>query len=204
MNTLNIENPKNKTVYVVLTKMENNALLNEQRYNLCEDILNEHNFDFVTVEVDGGESKFNPKSLVKLIGRCPIESHGVDVPDFAKAYLMEEIDAIREKVAKLEAEYATMDKTTDKAQNMASWIDVMRDDIAEKEREYRVVVKPKWVVKRILEISEKFDVDEVYVLHFGNEETMETIKAEFEAVENTKCIALVDKRTASARLTVFA
>ena len=129
MNTLNIETPQNKTIFIVLTKKENNALLNEQRYNLCEEVLNEHHFDFVTVDMEGEAHPLNPKSLVKVIGKCPIESYGIDVPAFAAGYLRQEVDDKKEQAASLEKEYTSMvDKASTMAQNMASWISVLKSE----------------------------------------------------------------------------
>jgi len=185
MSTLSIESPENKTVYIVLAKKENNALLNEQRYNLCEEV-NEHRFDFVTVDLEG-ESSFNPKSLVKIIGKCPIESHGIDIPAYAAGYLHEEIDDLKTQVAGLQAEYEALDdKENMMAQNMASWISVLNDEVASKESTLANEVKPKWLVKRILDIAASFTEDEVYVLHFGVESLLPAMKTLFETVENVK------------------
>ncbi len=204
MNTLNIETPQNKTVFVVLTKKENNALLNEQRYNLCEEVLNEHSFDFVTCDMEG-ESKFNPKSLVKIIGKCPIESHGVDVPEFAAGYLRQEIDDKKEQAASLEKEYAAMaDKTNTMAQNMASWIAVLKSEAEEMEAKFEGDVKPKWLVSQILNIATKFTEDEVYVLHFGVEKYLPALKAAFATVENVKVSVLDSKKMKTVSQAIFA
>ncbi len=204
MNTLNITPPENKTVYVVLTKKENNALLNEQRYNLCEEVLNEHSFDFVTVDMEG-ESKFNPKSLVKVIGKCPIESHGIDIPAFANGYLTQEIDEKKEQVASLEKEYTSVsDKTTIMAQNMASWIDVLKTEVSEMEEKLETEIKPKWLVKRILDITSKKIEDEVYVLHFGVEKILPTMKAFLETIPQVKAAVLDSKIKKSLNQTIFA
>ncbi len=204
MNTLNIETPQNKTVFVVLTKKENNALLNEQRYNLCEEVLNEHSFDFVTCDMEG-ESKFNPKSLVKVIGKCPIESFGVDVPEFAAGYLRQEVDDKKEQTASLEKEYTAMaDKTSTVAQNMASWIAVLKSEAEELEAKLEGEVKPKWLVKRILDIATKYTEDEVYVLHFGVEKYMPALKAAFATVENVKVSVLDGKKSKTVSQAIFA
>jgi len=204
MNTLNIETPQNKTVFVVLTKKENNALLNEQRYNLCEEVLNEHSFDFVTCDMEG-ESKFNPKSLVKVIGKCPIESFGVDVPEFAAGYLRQEVDDKKEQATSLEKEYTAMvDKTSTVAQNMASWIAVLKSEAEELEANLEGEVKPKWLVKRILDIATKYTDDEVYVLHFGVEKFLPALKAAFATVENVKVSVLDGKKLKTVSQAIFA
>ncbi len=204
MNTLNIETPENKTIFVVLTKKENNALLNEQRYNLCEEVLNEHSFDFVTCDMEG-ESKFNPKSLVRILGKCPIESYGVDVPELAAGYLRQEIDDKKEQAASLEKEYSALaDKTSAMAQNMASWIDVLKSEAKELEVKLEVEVKPKWLVKRILDIAAKFADDEVYVLHFGVEKCLPALKTAFASVENVKVSVLDAKKQKVVSQAVFA
>lgn len=186
MSVLNIESPQNKTVYIVLVKKENNAMLNEQQYNLCEEVLNEHRFDFVTVDMEG-ESKFNPKSLVKVIGKCPIESHGIDIPAFAAGYLYQEIDDLKEQVSGLQAEYDALDdKASMMAQNMDSWISVLKEEIAGKESALENDIKPKWLVKRILDIAASFTEDEVYVLHFGVEQLLPAMKTLLESTENVK------------------
>ena len=204
MNTLNIESPQNKTVFVVLTKKENNALLNEQRYNLCEEVLNEHSFDFVTADMEGA-SHFNPKSLVAVIGKCPIESHGVDVPEFAAGYLRQEVDDKKEQAASLEKEYTAMaDKASTVAQNMASWISVLKMEAQELEAKVEGEVKPKWLVKRILDIATKFTEDEVYVLHFGVEKHLPALKAAFATVENVKVSVLDAKKQKMVSQAIFA
>lgn len=202
MNTLTIESPENKTIFVVLTRKENNALLNEQRYNLCEEVLNEHSFDFVSVDMEG-EGKFNPKSLVKVIGKCPIESHGIDVPEFAMGYLQQEIDNLAEQVAALEREHAKMDPSTLKAQNMASWIDVMKDEMREKRERIDTDIRPKYIAKRIIELASRFDMDEVYVLHFGCEQTLGTVKAVLDEVDGVKA-AILDSKKPAIKTIVFA
>lgn len=204
MNTLNIETPQNKMVFVVLTKKENNALLNEQRYNLCEEILNEHSFDFVTVDMEGSGRVFNPKSIVAMIGKCPIESYGVDVPAFAAGYLNQEIDDKKEQAASLEKEYTAMaDKASTQAQNMASWIAVLKSEAQELETKLENEIKPKWLVKRILDIATKFNEDEVYVLHFGVEKCLPALKAAFATVENVKVSVLDGKKQKTVSQVLF-
>ncbi|NMC05986.1 MAG: hypothetical protein GYA24_12290 [Candidatus Lokiarchaeota archaeon] len=204
MNALNIETPQNKTVFIVLTKKENNALLNEQRYNLCEEVLNEHSFDFVTVDMEGSKERLNPKSLVKVLGKCPIESHGVDIPEVAAGYLRQEVEDKREQAASLEKEYSAMvDKTSIQAQNMASWISVLKSEAEELEAKIEGEIKPKWLVKRILDIAIKFPEDEVYVLHFGVEKHLPALKEAFASVDNVKVAVLDGKKHKTVSQAVF-
>lgn len=204
MSVLNIESPQNKMVYIILAKKENNALLNEQRYNLCEEVLNDHKFDFVTVDMEG-ESKFNPKSLVKVIGKCPIESHGIDIPAFAAGYLHEEINDLKEQVTSLQVEYDALDdKNSMMAQNMDSWISVLKGEIATKEAALENDIKPKWLVKRILDIAATFTEDEVYVLHFGVESLLPAMETLLEGVENVKVAVLDACERKAPSQTVFA
>jgi hypothetical protein len=195
MQTLDMENPQNKTIFVILTKKEHNAMLNEQLFNLCEDFLDEHQFDFVTVDLEG-ESIFNPKSLVKIIGKCPVESHGIDIPSFAKSYLQAEIDELNEKVQDLAAEYETIEKDSFKAQNLDSWIAVLKSEIIEKESKIDADIKPKWIVKRIIDLAAKSMEDEVHVLHFCPERMLESLKVIFDGVAGVKCAILDSKKKA--------
>jgi len=190
MISLSLEAPENKHIYVVLTKKEDNPLVNEGMYNLCEDLLEKKPFNFVTVDMEGA-AKYNPKSIARMLGKCPVESHGIDFPLAARGYLEVEIDALKEKVTGLEAEYATLDPDTLAAKNLESWISVLHSDIAEKECALVETVKPKWIVKRILDIAGSFtDQDEIFVLHFAPEAMIPTIKALFDTIPEVSCAVL--------------
>jgi hypothetical protein len=190
MLSLTLEAPANKQVFVVLTKKEDNPLVNEGLYNLCEDLIEKKPFNFVTVDIEGA-AKFNPKSIAKLLGKCPVESHGIDFPLAARGYLEVEIDALKEQVGGLEAEYSSLDPASFKAQNLDSWISMLHTEIAEKERSLVETIKPKWIVKRILDIAGSFtDEEEIYVLHFAPEAMIPTLKALFDTIPEVSCAVL--------------
>ncbi|MHA1369126.1 MAG: hypothetical protein ACTSWN_10395 [Promethearchaeota archaeon] len=168
MNVLNLRNPEKKEISIILCQKESNYLLEQNRINLCEDILVNLSFTFVTVDMEGASvENFNPKSLVWNLGTCSVPGFGIDMPKFARSYIEQEIDDLKEEVASLEQEYEKLDPNSFKAQNLASWIDTLKIDIDEKRNELEKVIRPKWIASRILEIATNFEEHEINVMHIS-------------------------------------
>lgn len=196
METLNFESKNHKQINIVLVEKENKYVLNHERLNLCDDVLKQYQFDFATMDLEGSRlENFNPKPLIWILGTCTVPAYGIDMPEYARNYVVQEIDDLKEQVHELEEEYEKMDKNTFKAENLESWIEMLKGDIQDKETGLETEVKPKWIAKRIFDIAARFDGEDVLVLHFTPKKLFDVVKGFLEEFDGVTVAVLdLDKK----------
>lgn len=193
METLNIEQLGNRKLHIMLTSIDETPLVEQAWINLCNDVLVEYQVDFVTYDLDGTDpAAYNPKKLLKILGKCPVPSYPLDMPEAARAAIVHEIDSIEEKAKELASELENVDPSTFKGENLASWIAVLEEEAREKREELDKVIRPRWVAKKVIDmVSRIMEGEEVYFMHFAPARIVESMKDIFKVMDGVS-VAVLD------------
>lgn len=141
-----------------------------------KEFLKKKNIDFVTVDFQVDMKEFNKTPFAKTLAELEIPYYQVDIPDYAMGYLYEEIIEKQEFQNELFDEYERMnDKESYKGQSLKNWIDLLGEEIQEKEIFLSLKLRPQWIVKKMLDIANKFENKEVLFIHFVQEDICEDI-----------------------------
>jgi len=143
------------------------------------DIFSCIDLDFATIDVENENLRsFNKSPLTKLLEQFEIPYYTVDIPEYAKGYLNEEIIEKEDLVNELVEEFLKMsDKNSLKGLNLKSWIDVLKDEIEEKRLFLKLKLRPQWIVKKILDIIRSDKKRKITFVHFAQDNVfMETMK----------------------------
>lgn len=181
MEVLEIEKPENKKIIVYIINKENHKLSKIEARNLG-DFLQNCEFNFTTIDLMGKNLKeLNKSPLAKFLEDFLIQFWGVDIPEYAKGYLSEEISNKKEQINELESEYENLlsnpaEKDSFKAQNLDSWIVLLKDEINDKENYLKLKVKPQWIVKKIFDNARVNKKNSLIILHFSPEELVPEIE----------------------------
>jgi hypothetical protein len=75
------------------------------------------------------------------------------------------------------------DKSSFKAQNLHSWIALLKDEVKEKEEFMRTELTPQWIAKKITEIVKYYDDDTIYLVHFAPAGALFKLRQIFKEIE---------------------
>jgi len=177
---------KGKEIFVSLIGKEDKELVIDEKM-ILKDILNEFSFRFTTIDPTYNNLKsFKLTTLAGMLNDHNLPCYAVDIPEYAQGYLDAEITEKKEQIAGLEAEFnATEDQTTFKAQNLKSWIDLLKDEVQEKEHFMDMKLRPQWIVKKILDIIKLGGPQEetVRIMHFTSKKLMPELKKQLEDMQ---------------------
>ena len=184
MEVLELKSVKKKKIYLYLIKKENRGL-NESEYDNLEDLIKNKKFRFAIVDFNDTDSKeMYRNALIKFLDKFKLPYYNIDIPEKAKSYLYHEILRQEVQISELEAEYDKFylngEEESFKAQNLKTWIDLLKKEVAYKKEHLELVVKPKWIVKEILDIVKEIKNDHLSILHFAPEEVLNELKELFE------------------------
>lgn len=183
MEVLDLKPVKGKEIFVFIAGKEDKGLVVDERMML-NDILTDYPFKFTTIDPTYDNLKaFKLTTLAGMLNDHNLPCYAVDIPEYAQGYLDAEITEKKEQIAELEAEYdGTEDKTTFKAQNLGSWIDLLKDEVREKENFMDMTLRPQWIVKKIMDIIKLGMPGEetVKVMHFTSKKLIPELKKQFE------------------------
>ena len=186
MEVLDLKPVKGKQVFVFLIGKEDKKLVVDERM-MMKEVLNEYQFKFTTIDPTYDNLKtFKRTTLAEMLNDHNLPCYEVDIPEYAQGYLEGEITEKKEQIAGLEAEYDhTEDKTAFKAQNLKSWIDLLKDEVTEKENFMTLKLRPQWIVKKILDIVKLASPTEetIRVLHFTSKKLFSELKKQFEDLQ---------------------
>ena len=186
MEVLDLKPVKGKEVFVFLIGKEDKKLVVDERM-MMKEVLNEYQFKFTTIDPTYDNLKtFKQTTLAEMLNDHNLPCYAVDIPEYAQGYLEAEITQKKEQIAGLEAEYdQTEDKMAFKTQNLKSWIDLLKDDVTEKENFMTLKLRPQWIVKKILDIVKLASPKEetVKVLHFTSKKLISELKKQFEDLQ---------------------
>ena len=186
MEVLDLKPVKGKQVFVFLIGKEDKKLVIDERM-MMKEVLNEYQFKFTTIDPTYDNLKtFKRTILAEMLNDHNFPCYEVDIPEYAQGYLEGEITEKKEQIAGLEEEYDhTEDKTAFKTQNLKSWIDLLKDEVTEKENFMTLKLRPQWIVKKILDIVKLASPTEetVRVLHFTSKKLVSELKKQFEDLQ---------------------
>lgn len=176
MEVLELKPVKNKKIIAYMSSKENVKYFQNPDTSKLKEFLKKKNIDFVTVDFQVDMKEFNKTPFAKTLAELEIPYYQVDIPDYAMGYLYEEIIEKQEFQNELFDEYERMnDKESYKGQSLKNWIDLLGEEIQEKEIFLSLKLRPQWIVKKMLDIANKFENKEVLFIHFVQEDICEDI-----------------------------
>jgi len=184
MEVLELKPVSGKKVYLYLIKKEDRELF-ESEYEDLKEIIKNRNFRFAIVDFNDNDSKeLYQTALLKFLDNFNLPYYNIDIPEYAKNYLYHEVLRHEVQISELEAEYENLylnqQQDTFKAQNLKSWIDHLKMEVEYKKKNLELSVKPKWIVKKVLDIVNEIKNDKLSILQFAPEKLFSELKSLFE------------------------
>lgn len=183
MECLELKPIKNKKAAVYLVKMainQSDVKITDELSNFLED----NQINFVMLDSEKSSRDFKKSNIAKALENSRVEGSPVDIPEFAKGFLFEEILEKEEQINILRAEYDDMEEQDSfKGQNLKSWIEFEEKEIKEKKEFLTLKLRPQWIVKQALDSVEARESDEVNFMVFVREDVfteMATLFADLE------------------------
>ena len=141
-----------------------------------KDFLKNKKIDFVTVDFNVDMKEFRDSELAKALNTMNIKYFQVDIPEYAMGYIYQEIVNKTELLNELCEEYESMeDKDSLKGESLKNWIDMLREEIQEKEIYISLRLRPQWIVKKMLDVAKNLPIEEVSFLHLVQADICEDI-----------------------------
>ncbi|MFX1293926.1 MAG: hypothetical protein ACFFD2_03560 [Promethearchaeota archaeon] len=182
MEVLELNPIENKKIFVFLIKKEDNNLTYDEAHVL-NDILEKYEFKFASIAIESAKlNTFRNSDLALFLNELLVPCFQVDIPEFAKGYLLNEIIEEEKELNELEYEYNNLeDKDSFKAQNLKSWIKYLKDQIQEKHNSLNTKIKANWIVKNLLGFIRYYEdtlfyENILYVIHFTPEKLIMILK----------------------------
>lgn len=176
MEVLDLKPVKNKKLIAYMSSKENGRYFQNKDTSRLTDFLKKEEVNFVTVDFQVNMKEFKKTPFAQTLDKLGIPYIQVDIPDYAMGYLYEEIVEKQELQNELFEEYDNMkDKETLKGQSLKNWIDMLSEEIQEKEIFLSLKLRPKWIVKKMLDFASSFENEVVSFVHFVQEDICEDI-----------------------------
>jgi len=176
MEVLELKPIKNKKIVSYMTSKENIKYFQNPDTSKLRDFLKKKNINFVTVDFQVNMREFSKTSFAQLLDELKIPYYQVDIPEFAMGYLYEEILEKQELLNELYEEYEKEnDKESYKMISLRNWIDMLAEEIQEKEIFLSLKLRPQWIVKKMLDLAHNYKVDTISFVHFVQEDICEDI-----------------------------
>lgn len=162
MEVLEIKPLKNKKISVYMVKKAKWDVKIEEITKLIEYLkISEIQFAAIDLEEEN-LNKFKKSVLIKLLKKYKIPYYLVDIPEYVKSYIFEEIIEKKDQVDELITEWNSLeDKHSFKGLNIRSWIDLLESEVKEKTEFINLKVKPQWITKKILDILRTYKGEEM-------------------------------------------
>lgn len=167
---------KNKKVISYMSSKEDAEYFQSEDKSKLEEFLKKKDINFVTVDFEVDMEKFSKTPFAKTLDKLEIPYYQLDIPEYAMGYLYEEISSKQEFLNELFEEYEDMDnKDSYKGQSLKNWIDMLREEIQDLEIFLSLKLRPQWIVKKMLDLTRKFDGNTISFVHFVQEDICEDI-----------------------------
>ena len=176
MEVLDLKPVKNKKIIAYMSSKENGRYFQNKDTSKLTDFLKKKDVNFVTVDFQVDMKEFKKTPFAQTLDKLGIPYIQVDIPDYAMGYLYEEIVEKQELQNELFEEYDNMsDKESFKGQSLKNWIDMLSEEIQEKEIFLSLKLRPQWIVKKMLDFANHFENEVVSFVHFVQEDICEDI-----------------------------
>lgn len=176
MEVLELKSVKNKKIVVYMSSKENAKYFQNVDHSKLVEFLKKNNIDFVTVDFQVDMKEFSITPFAYTLDELKIPYFQVDIPDYAMGYLYQEIIEKQEFQNELFEEYESMeDKDSYKGLSLKNWIDMLGEEIQEREIFLSLKLRPQWIVKKMLDLALSFKKDVVVFVHFVQEDICEDI-----------------------------
>ena len=159
-------------VSILLIKKENDKLFNDE-FLALNNIMKQNKFDFMTCdmcEFNREQIKSSIYALEHFANDVRIPFFKIDIPEYAMGYLFDELTENEENIQELKEVYNTLDKKSFKALNLELIIDFLEEEVQEKEKLLRLEIRPKWIIKELLDQIISSKQEKVKILHFTDAE----------------------------------
>jgi len=176
MEVLDLKPLKNKKIIAYMSSKENGRYFQNKDTSKLTDFLKKKDINFVTVDFQVDMKEFKKTPFAQTLDKLGIPCIQVDIPDYAMGYLYEEIVEKQELQNELFEEYDNMsDKESFKGQSLKNWIDMLSEEIQEKEIFLSLKLRPQWIVKKMLDFANRYENEVVAFVHFVQEDICEDI-----------------------------
>ncbi len=176
MEVLELKPVKNKKIVVYMSSKENAKYFQNVDHSKLVEFLRKNKIDFVTVDFQVDMKEFSITPVAHTLNELNIPYFQVDIPDYAMGYLYQEIIEKQEFQNELFEEYESMeDKDSYKGLSLKNWIDMLGEEIQEREIFLSLKLRPQWIVKKMLDLALSFKKDIVIFVHFVQEDICEDI-----------------------------
>ncbi len=176
MEVLELHPIKNKTVNIYLIRREDRDLISLHYSNL-EKIIEAEKFKFAIVDFnDPDVKKYYQTPLSEFIEKFHLP--------YYESYFYVELLDLEVQIEELEQEYEKLllnnQKDTFKAQSLNAWIYLLKDKVEYTKNLLEYTIKPKWIVKKILDVVNNIKNDNLSIIHFAHEDLISELKKLFE------------------------
>jgi len=175
MEVLELKVPKNVKITVYMAKSEKSDIQKGYDSKLIS-FIKEKGVKFVTIDFQIDIRLFKATDLGKALEKSEIPFYQVDIPEYAMAYIYEEILEKEELMNELCDEYESMeDKESYKGESLKNWIDLLHEEIQQKENYISLKLRPQWIVKKMLDLAKNQKTNQVLFLHYVQTDICEDI-----------------------------
>lgn len=179
MDVLDIKPVKNNKKLVAYMAKKNKDDFHDLDISKLKDFIKNKKIDYITVDFNIDLKSFSKSALAKTLDEMGVKYFQVDIPEYAMGYLYQEIVEKEEMLDELYEEYESMgDKDSYKGESLKNWIDMMREEIQDKEIFISLKLRPQWIVKKMLDLASFYDTESVSFLHLVQSDICEDICAE--------------------------
>ena len=172
---------KNKKIFVFLIIKEENNLTDDESQNL-NNILEKNDVKLATIAIDNAQMEiFKTTELAMFLNESMLPCYQVDIPEYAKGYLDNEVLEEEEELEGLISEYNDMkDKESFRGNYLKSWIEHLEKKVQDKREHIEIKVKTQWIVKNMLDLlryygDSLFYEESIYILHFTPEKLVKDL-----------------------------
>ncbi len=176
MEVLEIKPVKTKKIIAYMSSKEDAKYFQNTDTSKLVEFLKGKKVDFITVDFLVNMKEFDKTPFARLLDDLEIPYFQVDIPEYAMGYLYEEIVEKQRLQNELFEEYDKMeDKESYKGLSLKNWIDMLSEEIQQKEIFLSLKLRPQWIVKKMLDLCKKFKKETVSFVHFVQEDICEDI-----------------------------
>lgn len=185
MEVLEIKPLKNRTISLYLIRNKDQRLTNLQLKNL-KSFLEKEKFRFAIIDLNKEEIKKSYEDAIsKFLDKFWIPYYSIDIPDHVRDVLNVDIIEKEALMNELETEYAMLcddeaKRESYKAQSIKIWIGLLKNEIESQRKAIELTIKPKWVVKKVLDIANMIRNDAFSIMYFTHEELFSELKMLFQ------------------------